>query len=86
MLKIIEGGVCAAEGFTAAGINCGIRAGKTKRDLSLIVSDTPASAAAVYTKNLVKGAPLAVTRRHRRIHGYTIRNKTFPCIASSLLA
>ena len=64
MLKIIEGGVCAAEGFTAAGINCGIRAGKTKRDLSLIVSDTPASAAAVYTKNLVKGAPLTVTRRH----------------------
>ena len=64
MLKIIEGGVCAAEGFTAAGIHCGIRAGKTKRDLSLIVSDTPASAAAVYTKNLVKGAPLAVTRRH----------------------
>ena len=64
MLKIIEGGVCAAEGFTAAGIHCGIRAGKTKRDLSLIVSDTPASAAAVYTKNLVKGAPLTVTRRH----------------------
>ncbi len=64
MMKLIPGGVCAASGFRAGGIHCGIRKNKTKRDLALIVSDTPATAAAVYTTNLVKGAPLAVTRRH----------------------
>ena len=63
-MKIIEGGVCAAQGFTANGIHCGIRHNRTKRDLSLIVSQIPASAAAVYTTNLVKGAPLTVTKNH----------------------
>ncbi len=63
-MKIIEGGVCAAKGFIAGGIHCGIRKNRTKRDLSLIVSETRASAAAVYTTNLVKGAPLAVTKRN----------------------
>jgi glutamate N-acetyltransferase/amino-acid N-acetyltransferase len=64
MMKIIEGGICAAKGFTANGIHCGIRKNKLKRDLSLIVSEVPASAAAVYTTNLVKGAPLTVTKQH----------------------
>ncbi len=64
MLKQIEGGVCAAKGFTANGVHCGIRKNKTKRDLALIYSEVPASAAAVYTKNLVKGAPLTVTKTH----------------------
>lgn len=63
-MKIINGGVCAAKGFTAGGIHCGIRKNKTKKDLSLIFSSVPASAAAVYTTNLVKGAPLAVTKKH----------------------
>ena len=63
-MKMIEGGVCAAKGFTANGIHCGIRKNRTKRDLSLIFSEAPASAAAVYTTNLVKGAPLSVTRAH----------------------
>ena len=63
-MNIIEGGVCAAKGFTANGIHCGIRANKSKRDLSLIVSEVTASTAAVYTTNLVKGAPLTVTKRH----------------------
>ncbi len=60
----IAGGVCAAKGFTANGIHCGVRKNKSKRDISLIVSEVAASAAAVYTRNLVKGAPLAVTKRH----------------------
>ena len=63
-MKIITGGVCAAKGFTANGIHCGIRHNKTKRDLALIYSEVPASAASVYTSNLVKGAPIAVTRSH----------------------
>ena len=61
-MKIIKGGVCAAKGFSASGVHCGIRKNKSKRDLSLIYSDCPATAAAVYTTNLVKGAPLKVTK------------------------
>ena len=64
MLKQVQGGVCAAKGFTANGVHCGIRKNKTKRDLALIVSETNASAAAVYTQNLVKGAPLTVTKNN----------------------
>ena len=63
-MKITEGGVTAAKGFTANGIHCGIRKYKTKRDLSLIFSSVPANAASVYTTNLVKGAPLTVTKKH----------------------
>lgn len=63
-MKITEGGVTAAKGFTANGIHCGIRKNKTKRDLSLIFSSVPANAASVYTTNLVKGAPLTVTKKH----------------------
>ncbi len=63
-MKIVSGGVCAAKGFLANGIHCGIRKNRTKRDLSLIFSQTPATAAAVYTTNLVKGAPLVVTKKH----------------------
>ncbi len=63
-MKLIPGGVCAAKGFTAAAVHCGIRKNKSKKDLSLILSETPAAAAAVYTTNLVKGAPLLVTKAH----------------------
>ena len=63
-MKVITGGVCAAKGFKANGVHCGIRKNRTKRDLSLILSEVPASAAAVYTTNLVKGAPLIVTQKH----------------------
>jgi len=61
-MKMIQGGVCAATGFKANGVHCGIRKNHTKKDLALIVSEVPASAAAVYTTNLVKGAPLTVTK------------------------
>ena len=64
MIQFIEGGVCAAKGFRANGVHCGIRKNRTKRDLALIVSEVPAAAAAVYTTNLVKGAPLTVTKKH----------------------
>ncbi len=63
-MKQITGGVCAAKGFTANGIRCGIRKNKTKRDIALIFSEVPGAAAAVYTKNLVKGAPLTVTKNN----------------------
>ena len=64
MTEIIKGGVCAPKGYTAAGVHCGVRRNRSKRDLALIYSEKTASAAAVYTTNLVKGAPLAVTKKH----------------------
>ncbi len=63
-MKFINGGVCAAKGFSANGIHCGIRKNRTKKDLSLIFSSKIANVAAVYTTNLVKGAPLVVTKNH----------------------
>jgi glutamate N-acetyltransferase/amino-acid N-acetyltransferase len=63
-MNIIPGGICAPKGFTANGMHCGIRKNTSKKDLSLIYSIIPASAAAVYTTNLVKGAPLLVTKEH----------------------
>jgi glutamate N-acetyltransferase/amino-acid N-acetyltransferase len=64
-MKFIDGGVCAAKGFKAAGIHIGVKTNnKTKKDLALIVADTDCAAAAVYTKNVVKAAPLLVTKAH----------------------
>ena len=68
-IKFVEGGVCAAKGFKANGIQCGLaHAGasvtKKKNDLALIVADTECTAAAVYTTNKVKGAPILVTKEH----------------------
>lgn len=61
-MKYIDGGVCAPIGYKASGIHCGIRKNRTKRDLALIVSEKKASASAIYTLNLVKGAPIYVTK------------------------
>ena len=63
-MKTIGGGVCASKGFTAAGIYCGIRKNRTKKDLAMIFSEVPADTAALYTANLVKGAPLTVTKEN----------------------
>ncbi len=63
-MEKVNGGICAAKGFKAAGIHCGIRKNKTKRDLALIMSDVKATAAATYTTNLVKGAPITVTKKN----------------------
>ena len=64
MIKTATGGVCAAKGFTAGGVHCGIRKNKTKKDLALIFSEVPANTACVYTTNLVKGAPITVTKEN----------------------
>ena len=64
MIKQTNGGVCAAKGFSANGVHCGIRKNRIKKDLTLIYSEKVANAAAVYTTNLVKGAPLTVTKTH----------------------
>lgn len=77
--KHIEGGVCAAKGFKANGLNCGLNPDKNKNDLCIVVSDTECSAAAVYTTNKVKGAPIIVTRKHLEANG----NKARAVIANS---
>lgn len=72
-MKFIEGGICAAKGFKASGTYCGIKKPKTdnqnpnikhKNDICLFTSDVICNAAAVYTKNKVKGAPLIVTKNN----------------------
>lgn len=63
-INYIQGGVCAPLGFKAAGTACGIKGKIDKKDLALIVSDVMCSAAAVYTTNKVKGAPLTVTKNN----------------------
>lgn len=67
--EYVDGGVCAAKGFRANGLNCGLNPEKTKYDLALLVSDTVCETAAVYTTNKVKGAPITVTRRHLEATG-----------------
>ncbi len=60
----LNGGVTSPKGFKANGIHCGIRKNKAKKDFMLIVSEKECDAAAVYTKNLVYGAPITVTRKN----------------------
>ena len=65
MLNFITGGVCAAQGFRAAGIHVGVKTHATwKKDVALIVSDVECAAAGVFTKNVVKSAPIHVTKAH----------------------
>jgi glutamate N-acetyltransferase/amino-acid N-acetyltransferase len=62
--NFIEGGVCAPVGFQAAGVHCGIRKNKGKKDLALILSDVSCNVAAVYTTNKIMGAPIYVTKEN----------------------
>ena len=64
-IKFIDGGVCAAKGFKASGIHVGVKTHNSgKKDLALIAADCDCSAAAVYTKNVVKAAPLYITKEN----------------------
>ena len=62
--EYIEGGVCAAQGFVANGLNCGLNPDKEKNDLGMLYSEIACRAAAVYTTNKVKGAPILVCKKH----------------------
>ena len=70
-LNVISGGVCAAKGFRAAGVHCGVKSGShglpstnLKNDLAMVLSDVPCAAAGMYTTNRVKAAPLYITMDH----------------------
>lgn len=75
----IGGGVCAAKGFKANGLNCGLNPVKEKFDLALVASDVICNAAGVYTKNKVKAAPVYVTKSHIEANG----GKAWAVIANS---
>lgn len=84
--KAINGGICAAKGYKANGTYCGIKKPanddpsiKHKNDICLYVSEVPANAAAVYTQNKVKGAPILVTKANLKKSG----NKAIAVIANS---
>lgn len=63
-VKLIDGGVCAAKGFSAAGVNAHIKANSKKNDMAIVYCEKVCNAAALYTQNKVKGAPIAVTKKH----------------------
>jgi len=63
-IKYIDGGVTAPKGFLASGIYCGLKKSSLQKDLALIYSEVPATAAGMYTKNKVKGAPIYITKEH----------------------
>ncbi len=67
--KNVEGGVCAAAGFSANGCNCGLNPDKEKNDLGMVYSEKTCSTAAVYTTNKVKGAPILVTQKNLEATG-----------------
>lgn len=69
----IDGGVCAAKGFWANGLNCGLNPDRNKNDLGMIFSTEICNAAAVYTTNKVKGAPILVTKKHLEATGKKAR-------------
>ena len=69
----VEKGVCAAKGFVANGLNCGLNSDKNKNDLALVYSEAECQAAAVYTTNKVKGAPIQVTKAHLEASGHTAK-------------
>lgn len=64
MFQPVAGGVCAAKGFSAAGVHCGIRRNHSKLDLALIKADVRCAGAGCYTTNKVYGAPITVDREH----------------------
>ncbi len=69
-MEYINGGVCAAKGFKASGVYCGIKDNPTKKfDLGMVVSDVECNVAAVYTTNKVKGAPILVTKKNLEVTG-----------------
>ncbi len=85
-IKYIDGGICAAKGFKASGMYCGIKKPanddpsiKHKNDICLFTSDVLCNAAAVYTQNKVKGAPILVTKANLEKSG----NKVMAVIANS---
>ena len=72
-MKQVEGGVCAAAGFSANGLNCVLNTDRKKNYLALIWSEKECTAAAVYTTNKVKGAPILVTKKHLAATGNKAR-------------
>lgn len=69
MMREIKGGITAPKGFKACGVSCGIK--EEGLDLALIYSDIKTTAAALFTTNKVKAAPLIISQKH--IEGGSVR-------------
>ena len=68
-MNIIPGGITAPKGFKAAGIHCGVKDNFTtpqpeKKDLAMVLSQVPCTAAGTYTKNVVKADPVILTKEY----------------------
>ena len=61
---LIEGGVTTPRGFKAASVRAGIKESRKRDDLTLLVSETPATIAGTFTSNRVKAAPVKLCERH----------------------
>ncbi|MCM1550975.1 MAG: bifunctional glutamate N-acetyltransferase/amino-acid acetyltransferase ArgJ [Clostridium sp.] len=68
-MTVINGGITAPQGFRAAGLRAGIKPGKTNKDMAMVVSEVPCAAAGVFTRNLVKAAPVQWDARQLEAHG-----------------
>ena len=74
------------QGFTFAATHCGLK--KSKLDLAILISETPASAAAIFTTNRVKAAPVIASQLHlrqsaHRMHGVIVNSGNANCCTGS---
>lgn len=76
-MQFFDGGVCFPKGFTAHGVLAGIKKGRTKEDVALIVSEKQCNASGVFTKNLVQAEPVKLSRKHLK------RRRSYAVIANS---
>lgn len=76
-MQFFDGGVCFPQGFTAHGVLAGIKKGRTKEDVALIVSEKQCNASGVFTKNLVQAEPVKLSRKHLE------RRRSYAVIANS---
>lgn len=68
-ITVINGGITAPKGFQAAGLRAGIKPGKTNKDMAMVASAVPCAAAGVFTRNLVKAAPVQWDAKILEEHG-----------------
>ena len=85
LMRVIDGGITAPEGFKAAGRHIGIK--KVKKDIALLTSDVPAKAAGVYTQNRIKAAPVIwnsnITKKRRSCKRACVCKRQCQCLHRS---
>ena len=82
-MSFIEGGVCAPKGFQASGVICGIRPNPVKNDLAVVASDEACTCAGVFTRNVVKAAPVLLDMETVKLGGGLRSQRTEDAAAGS---